>query len=94
MPVASLELSLVPIAAVTASSTVPSTTRWRPEVAVLQTDLSSADACRKPSLTSHGPGWFDSSWELQRGLDVREGSAVDQRLHAWIDGFLQMQPVR
>lgn len=28
-----------------------------------------------------GPGWFDSSWELIRGLEVHEGLPVDARLH-------------
>lgn len=28
-----------------------------------------------------GPGWFDSSWELIRGLEVHEGLPFDARLH-------------
>ncbi len=38
-----------------------------------------------------GPGWFDSSWELQRGLEVMEGWPGDQRLHGWIEDFLRPQ---
>jgi len=34
-----------------------------------------------------GPGWFDSSWELHRGLVVREGWPDDVRLDEWLDGF-------
>ncbi|MES2102089.1 MAG: hypothetical protein V4569_19860 [Pseudomonadota bacterium] len=32
-----------------------------------------------------GPGWFDSSWELVHGLDVREGMPGDARLDDWLD---------
>lgn len=32
------------------------------------------------SLVANGPGWFDSSWDLRRGCDVREG---------WPDDTLQ-----
>jgi hypothetical protein len=35
-----------------------------------------------------GPGWFDSSWELQRGLDVKEDWFGEDRLHGWIETFL------
>jgi hypothetical protein len=38
-----------------------------------------------------GPGWFDSSWELQRGLDVREGWSEDDRVVGWIETFLLAQ---
>ena len=31
-----------------------------------------------------GPGWFESSWELIRGLDVREGPPSDARLVEWL----------
>ncbi len=34
-----------------------------------------------------GPGWFASSWELVRGLEVREASPGDARLHEWLDGM-------
>jgi hypothetical protein len=36
-----------------------------------------------------GPGWFDSSWELHRGLEVREGWSDDERVHGWIEDFLR-----
>ncbi|MDQ6639793.1 MAG: hypothetical protein M3Z15_09055 [Pseudomonadota bacterium] len=38
-----------------------------------------------------GPGWFDSSWELHRGLEVREGWSDDDRIRHWIDDFLSAQ---
>ena len=31
-----------------------------------------------------GPGWFDSSWELGRGLEVREGLPADAGLNEWL----------
>jgi hypothetical protein len=38
-----------------------------------------------------GPGWFDSSWDLQRGLEVRESWSDDERVHGWIEDFLRTQ---
>ena len=38
-----------------------------------------------------GPGWFDSSWDLQRGLEVREGWSDDDRVRGWIENFLSAQ---
>ena len=32
----------------------------------------------------NGPGWFDSSWDLECGLDVREGLPGDARLNEWL----------
>lgn len=43
-------------------------------------------------LASPGPGWFDSSWELVRGLDVREGPPGDQCLHEWLEACLRGEP--
>ena len=40
------------------------------------------DAMPDPST---GPGWYDSSWELRRGLVVREGLPADARLHEWLE---------
>jgi len=36
-----------------------------------------------------GPGWFDSSWELVQGLDVREGLPGDARLNEWLAACLR-----
>lgn len=38
-----------------------------------------------------GPGWFDSSWDLHRGLEVREGWSDDEHVHGWIEDFLRAQ---
>jgi hypothetical protein len=37
-----------------------------------------------------GPGWFDSSWELRSGLQVKEGLPADLPLQAWIETWLQL----
>jgi len=31
-----------------------------------------------------GPGWFDSSWELTHGLDVREGLPAHPSVNEWL----------
>jgi hypothetical protein len=36
-----------------------------------------------------GPGWFDSSWDLSRGLEVREGLPGDAKLNEWIESCLR-----
>ena len=38
-----------------------------------------------------GPGWFDSSWDLRCGLEVRESWSDDERIHGWIEDFLSSQ---
>ena len=40
-----------------------------------------------------GPGWFDSSWDLQSGLEVHEGLPGDAQLHEWIEACLRSAPV-
>ena len=48
------------------------------------------DAARAhPEPASQGPGWFDSSWELIRGLEVREGLPGDARLVEWLATWLR-----
>jgi hypothetical protein len=37
-----------------------------------------------------GPGWFDSSWELRTGLQVKEGLPTDLPLHGWLEAWLQI----
>jgi hypothetical protein len=39
-----------------------------------------------------GPGWFESSWDLERGLEVREGLPADARLHEWLAACLLAAP--
>ena len=36
-----------------------------------------------------GPGWFDSSWDLVHGLEVREGLPGDAQLHEWLEVWLR-----
>jgi len=54
--------------------------------------LLSAPAGAMPSRSARagaaGPGWFDSSWDLQRGLEVCESWPADAPLHFWIESFL------
>ena len=56
-------------------------------VAIQPSPRHDAIAC----LAAAGPGWFDSSWELRRGLDVREGFAEDDHVSGWIETFLLAQ---
>ena len=43
----------------------------------------------EPDAVPKGPGWFDSSWELVRGLEVREGLPGDAGLYEWLDVCLR-----
>ncbi len=36
-----------------------------------------------------GPGWFESSWELTRGLEVHEGPPGDALLNQWLTDWLR-----
>ena len=58
--------------------------------------LKALEALRRPAVgdwmladESRGPGWFDSSWDLSRGLEVREGLPGDARLNEWIEACLR-----
>jgi len=68
-----------------------------PQLAIVAVDTSSLPgapvATRPPhrAATSAGPGWFDSSWELRRGLEVKEGWSEDDRVRDWIEDFLSAQ---
>ena len=46
-----------------------------------------------PDQAPRGPGWFDSSWDLQSGLEVREGLPGDAQPHEWIEACLRGGPV-
>jgi len=46
---------------------------------------------RERIAATAGPGWFDSSWDLHRGLEVRESWSDDERVHGWIEDFLRTQ---
>ena len=58
-------------------------TRWR-----ARGDGSRAGA--EPARDSLvGPGWYDSSFDLRKGLDVREGLPAEPQLHEWIEACLR-----
>ena len=40
-------------------------------------DLQSSPAAAHEGRKADGPGWFGSTWDLIRGLDVRELSAAE-----------------
>jgi hypothetical protein len=40
-----------------------------------------------------GPGWYDSSHELRRGLEVLEGLPSDTALEDWVELWLCTAPV-
>ena len=63
-----------------------------PELALVAIDR----VPHRPERREHGtgmagPGWFDSSWDLHRGLEVRESWSDDDRVDSWIDDFLRSQ---
>jgi len=37
-----------------------------------------------PDVDLAGPGWYDSSLDLLRGLDVSEGLPINTTLHEWL----------
>ena len=37
-----------------------------------------------------GPGWYDSSWDLVRGLDIAEVPDLEAELPLWIEACLHM----
>lgn len=41
-----------------------------------------------------GPGWYDSSHELRRGLEVLEGLPSDTPLEAWLALWLSTAPAQ
>jgi hypothetical protein len=49
------------------------------------------DCDRRGHAAAAGPGWFESSWDLERGLEVREEWTGEERLHGWIEEFLRAQ---
>lgn len=54
-----------------------------------------ADMPASAGMPEHdaGPGWYDSSWDLRRGLIVREGLPRDAQLHEWLQHELLGSPV-
>ena len=54
-----------------------------------------AAAHRPPAVPEgdpHGPGWFDSSRDLQCGLEVCEGLPEDAGLEVWLEAFRPRAP--
>jgi hypothetical protein len=47
------------------------------------------EAAPAQPVQPEGPGWFDSSWILRAGLEVREGFLGDAALNGWIERWLQ-----
>ena len=39
-----------------------------------------------------GPGWYDSSWELVRGLQIAEVLDLEAELALWIEASLNQGP--
>lgn len=39
-----------------------------------------------------GPGWYDSSWELVRGLEIAEVPDLEAELALWIEACLSQGP--
>ena len=63
-----------------------------PELALVAIDTRShRHEGRERIAAAAGPGWFDSSWDLHRGLEVRESWSDDEHVHGWIEDFLRTQ---
>ena len=63
-----------------------------PDLALAAIDTRShRPEARELAAAVAGPGWFDSSWDLHCGLEVRESWSDDERVHDWIDDFLSNQ---
>lgn len=60
-----------------------------PVVAALALSPLDAAPSDDPVDIAVGPGWFDSSWDLRRGLEVSEGLPGDAGLFEWLDVFLR-----
>ena len=62
-----------------------------PALALVAIDAAAPRAPRVERASGAGPGWFDSSFELRRGLEVREGWSDDERVRSWGDDYLRAQ---
>ena len=63
-----------------------------PELALVAIDTRShRHEGRERVAAAAGPGWFDSSFDLHDGLEVREGWSDDDRVDGWIEDFLRTQ---
>ena len=57
--------------------------RWR---ARCNASRASTEPARDPL---GGPGWYESSFDLRQGLDVREGLPAEPQLNEWIEACLR-----
>jgi hypothetical protein len=64
---------------------------FTPELSLVSITVSSRPRDRSLDDRARAPGWFDSSWELRSGLDVKEGWFGDDSLNGWIESFLFAQ---
>lgn len=62
-----------------------------PELALAAIDTRPDRHARRERVgpAAAGPGWFDSSWDLHRGLEVRESWSDDESVDGWIEDFLR-----
>jgi hypothetical protein len=56
----------------------------------LQMQIDSMAVPTDASAAPVGPGWYESSWDLQHGLEVSEGLPSDASLHEWLEHHLCM----
>jgi len=64
---------------------------FTPELSLVPIAVSSRSRDGSFDDRVRAPGWFDSSWELRSGLEVKEGWLGDDGLNGWIEGFLFAQ---
>ena len=67
--------------------------RWpgRPHPVLVRRTLAALSP-RGDSDAPLGPGWFDSSWDLKRGLVVREGAPSNPSVSEWLMVCLSERP--
>ena len=82
---------MAPPAWLAASLAVTRWTRraWRLAPAIGPARQGTPNAAEIPA--PHGPGWFNSSWDLRCGLEVREGLPGDAKLNDWIEACLRKE---
>lgn len=59
---------------------------WRPRTMVSARPFRTMHLADLDELP-RGPGWFDSSWDLEQGLEVSEGLPSDMKLQDWLDAM-------
>ena len=61
---------------------------WRRRRAVTTCPALASAATIDDAYLPLGPGWFDSSWDLKRGLEVNEGLPANASVNEWVMGLL------